>query len=53
MSYIPNIQGLRFIERDGKKVLQQLVYRPPDGGVSFHTGSLSYVWEDVPFEEGE
>lgn len=49
MSYIPNIQGLRFIERDGKKILQQYVYAPPDS--SSWSGPAPYEWEDVPLED--
>ena len=49
MSYIPNIQGLRFVERDGKKILQQLSLKQIDEGTSIY-GGINYEWIDVPME---
>lgn len=37
-----SITGLRFIERDGKKILQQQTQR------HYGDGSIKPYWEDVP-----
>jgi len=56
------ILGIRFILRDGKKILQQKIRSPKDITTQYYTGYMSLtmqvfievedVWEDVPLVVG-